>query len=629
MAIDDPVAVNISGPQQLIASKMNKSLQMSAGGPEGVDDEFEDEFTLKMTDEELLRKANQIETKYASYEAPIKLRQQANKTYYLGKQKEGSVLSTTDGQPIAANIIFEAEETFIPAALSKNPEPVVWADNTEEGNILSNDIKTMLQYHADQLVLRRKLARGVRNWTLDFLAVWKHGWDDEIKEIDFDLRDVKNFVFDPEGYVDCYGDFQGMLGERISIPASKMIELFPSKKALIIVVADGKMGTMCTYTQWWSDEYYFCTFKGEVLEKNKNPFFNYNKTTKEVDIDGLPTENEVKGKNHFAKPKKPYTFLSVFALGNQPHDITGLVEQNIPNQRKITRREDQIDFNLSRQNNSDIFSENNFNQETAKQAAVAKAKGHPILVPAGGPITAAIHTLETHGIDASFFTDLENSKEMLRSSFGTAGITPNSQQNEETARGMILNQQHDSTRIGGGIGDALEQVADNIFNWWTQLYYVEYTEKHFAAIMGRQKAVEYVEIQSSDIDRRLIVSVTPDSMKPKDETSEMNLALELWKSEAIDIKTLLVMLNVPDPQKTAGQVWLYKSNPQMYGQLNFPELQQQIQQLMAMGQGAATQGDTQGGQVQEQPGSPPETLSAPPASAALSQVPISTQATPA
>ncbi|MXD72918.1 hypothetical protein FQ022_26055, partial [Escherichia coli] len=67
--------------------------------------------------------------KYAGYEAKIKLRQEANKAYYLGRQKEGTPYALTDGLPISSNLLFEAEETFLPAALSKNPEPVVFADN--------------------------------------------------------------------------------------------------------------------------------------------------------------------------------------------------------------------------------------------------------------------------------------------------------------------------------------------------------------------------------------------------------------------------------------------------------------------------------------------------------------------
>lgn len=564
----DPVQQNIDGVNQLVNSKLNKLSSGATAQPEGVEGEKVDEFTLKLDDAELLALANSITLKYQGYEATIKSRQQIQKQFYLGRQNDGSPNSTTvDGVAISANLIFEAEETFLPAALSKNPEPVVYSDNTEEGNKVSKDVKTMLQFHADILVLRRKMALVTRKWSMDLLGVMKHGWDAEIGDIKSEVKDVKNFILDPDGYIDPYGDYIGPLGERITLTARKLCDLFPKHKAFITVIVDGKMGTEVTYTEWWNDDYCFYTFKGQVLQKNKNPNFKYAK------------EGEEKPRNHFAKAKKPYTFLAVFNLGNQPHDETGLIEQNVPNQRRVSRRTEQIDYNLTRSNNSRAYSENNFTQETAKQASTAMMKGHPVIIPPGSSIQEAIVDFPTQGVDASFFNELENSKNDLRSIFGTDGLGTVAPKEQKTLGGLLNNEQHDNSRIGGGVGDALEQFADNVFNWWTQLYYVFYDEPHFAAILGQMKAVEYVTLSSQDMDRQLVVSVSPDSMKPKDEITEMNQAMELWAQKAIDIKTLLTVLNFPDPQQTAAQAWLYQTNPQAYGALNFPEMTQQLQAL--------------------------------------------------
>jgi hypothetical protein len=625
MSSRDPVEQNILGVQSLVGSKLNK-VPSSAPDADGVVGDYEDAFTLKLDDEELIRLARTWQAKYQGYEGELSKRQKANKTYLLGRQLQGGS-NATDVPAISANLLFEALETFIPAALAKNPEPVVWTDNTPEGNKLAEAVKAMLQYHADVLVLRRKLTLMTRNWSVDFLGVIKHGWDPVVNDIKSDVRDVKNFIFDPEGFIDPYGDYDGPLGERIKVRADKLMELFPKWKEFIALSVDGKLGTEVTYIQWWNDDYTFSTFKGRVLEKNKNPFYNYDTIEKGVDLDGMPVENVLKGKNHFARPKKPYTFLSVFSFGDQPHDVTGLIEQNIPNQRRISRRTDQIDRNISRSNNSDIFSENNFNQETAKQAADAIAAGRPVLIPQGGPIDGAIKRLQGQGIDSSVFNELENSKNDLRSIFGTQGISAQQPDEDQTARGMIINQQQDSSRIGGGIGDALEQVADNVFNWWAQLYYVFYDEQHFAAVMGQMRAVEYVTIDSSQLDRRVVISVSPNSMKPKDEVTKMNQAMALWDKGAIDPKTLLTILDFPDPQQTAAQATLWTTNPQMYMQLNFPDLVQEMQQQM-MQQAAMAAGGVppMGGAGVPPEGitepAPQEGVSAPPASAALSQVPL-------
>jgi len=613
MSITDPVELNISGVQQLVGSKMNKIVMGASNQVEGIDGEYEDELTLKLDDSELLNLAKKWTLNYAPYETAIKKRQEANKTYYLGRQKEGSQWATTDGQPIAANLLFEAEETFLPAALSKNPTPVVFCDNTEEGDKISNDVKTMLQYHADTLVLRRKLSLVVRHWSIYFLGIMKHGWDNDIQEITSSVRDPRNFIFDPEGFIDPYGHYQGPLGERITVTANELIELFPKHKAYVTIMCEGKMGTEVTYTEWWTDEYCFYTFKNKILDKNKNPHFNYGKKS-EVDEEGNETPGE-EGKNHFAKPMKPYTFLSVFSLGEQPHDVTGLIEQNIPNQRRVSRRTEQIDYNLSRANNSTVFSENNFTQETAKQASSGMAKGHPILVPSGGPIADAIHTLPAEGLAPAFFDELEVSKNDLRSIFGTLGLTATPPEPNNLATGIVANEQHDSSRIAGGINDAIEQFADNVFNWWTQLYYVYYNDKHFATIMGQMKAVEYITLSSQDLGRHLVVSVAANSMQPKDEVSIAAEAKELFQLGILDPKTLFTRLNFPDAEAAAEQATLWMVDKMTYMQINFPEIAQKVQQaqqqmmqqqqqsqagqMQAQQQGAEQQNQIQGAQAQQ------------------------------
>lgn len=625
--MNDPISQNVLGVQSLVGSKLNKINTSASTQEEGPEGEFVDALTLKLDDEELLALSHKWETDYMGYEAAIKIRQQANKTYYLGRQKQGFSNVALDGTPISANLLFEAEETFLPAALSKNPEPVVWADNTTEGSEISNIVKTMLQYHADTLVLRRKLMLVTRHWSIYFLGIMKHGWNPNLGsggDITSEVRDPQNFIFDPDGFIDSYGDYEGYLGERITVTADKLVKLFPKHAEYIILTVKGKMGTSVTYTEWWNDDYCFTTYKAKILDKSKNPHFKYDKVEKETDQFGNEENVDVKGSNHFSKPKKPYTFLSVFSLGDHPHDDTGLIEQNIPNQNRITRRTEQIDLNLSKANNSDVFSQNNFNQQTAKQAARAMANGNPVLAPSGGPIKDAIVRLQAPSIGSEFFQELEVSKQDLRSIFGTEGISSQQPNENSTARGMILNQQFDNSRIGGGIGDALEQFADNVFNWWTQLYYVYYDEKHYGVIMGNMKATEYVELSSQDLDRRLVISVSPDSMKPKDEITQMNQAMSLYEAGVLDPKTLLTMLNIPDPQKTAEATVLWLLDKNAYLQMNFPELAQQMAQM----QQAQAPGAPPGPGGQPVPNSPPSSISAPPANSSLSQVPINSQSLP-
>jgi hypothetical protein len=601
MPDQDPFAVNILGVENLISSGINKTNE-NATMQEGPEGEEIDVLDLPMNDEELLNLKEEYESKHNGYYPKIKPRQEKNKLYYVGKQRN----TPGNGEAvIASNLIFEAEETFIPQALSKNPEPVVWSDNTDEGKSASNDIKTMLQYHADVLCLRKKLGVMVRHWSIYFTGVIKHGWNEKIKDITLDLRKPQNFVFDPDGYVNEYGDFVGQfLGERIECSAEKLIELFPKHKDYIFIKVDGKLGTNCVRTEWWNDDYCFTTFADVVLDKHKNEYFNY---------EAKPVEGETAtpGINHFATPKMPYTFLSVFSLQERPHDVTNLIEQSIPNQDRITDRDDQISRNLKTANNSLVLSQlHGWTSENAREAAQAVEDGDPILAPAD--INAGIQRLPASPLPAGILDAQQIDKDTLRTVFGTQGLTAQPQNEDTTARGMILNQSHDSSRIGGGIGDALEQVADNIFNWWLQLYCVFYDVPHYGAVMGSGRAVEYVSIVNSDLTRRFVVSVSPNSMQPKDEITEQNMAIELWQQKALDPITLFKKLNYADPMETAKQVAMWVTNPQLYMQTFFPESQP-----------APDSANPQvGGQPGELPGSPPPSLGAGPANASLSQVPL-------
>jgi hypothetical protein len=391
-----------------------------------------------------------------------------------------------------------------------------------------------------------------------------------------------------------FGEFEGWLGERTQCTAQEMIDLYPKSKEYIVERVGEMLGTQVIYTEWWNDKFSFTTYESEILDKHKNEFFNYEE-----------------GKtNHFAIPRKPYTFLSVFSMQEQPHDFTNLIEQNIANQDRINKRDLQIEKNLDHANNSLLMDDKAFTSETAHQGANALEQGDPILGPKG-----SVERLSAPALPNGVLESQNIDKDTLRGIYGTQGLSAQKPDENTTARGMILNQSHDSSRIGGGMGDSLETVATSFFNWMLQLTYVFYDEKHYAAIMGQASAVEYVGLQMVGHERQYVVSVSPNSMQPKDELTEMNQAIDLWKAAAIDPITLFKKLNYSDPMETAKQAAMWISNPQQYMITMFPETAQQMPQ-----DSANPPNPLDGGQPT--PPAPDLGLSSEPASASLSNVPL-------
>lgn len=600
----DAFQENIDGVASLIGDDTNK-VSNDTGLEEGIEGDFEDVLKLGMDDKELLELRDEWEQKSNGYLPKVKARQDRNKIYVQGKQRN---VTMQEDRVVPKNTLFEATATFVPEALAENPEPVVFSDNTEEGKLASNDLKTMLQFHADTMALRKKLGTMVWHWSIYFMAVVKHGWDEKLNDITTQIRKPQNFVLDPDGYIDEFGDFKGaFIGERIDTSAKKLIEKFPEHKVYITLKVNGKLGTKVVYTEWWTDEFCFSTYQDQVLDKHKNEFFNYEEVPNEF---GSVTPTI----NHFAVPKMPYTFLSVFSLQDQPYDFTNLIEQNIANQDNINDRDDQITKNLRSANNSVVLSGVSFNSETAQQAVTSFYEEGFLLVPDGN-VEGAVKRIPANEIPQSVFTAQANDIQNLRSIYGTLGSTPNTEP-DQRVRNNILNEQHDATRTSGGVGDSLEAVAKNIFNWWVQLYAVFYDEKHYGAIMGNARAVEYVALVNTDLQRKFVISVAPNSMKPHDEISQQNLAMQRWNENAIDPINLMKELDDPDPMNSAKMLVMWTTNPQQYALTFFPEVQPQ--QSPPGGEGG----------VPQQPMTQDPNLSAPPANPSLSQVPINNLATP-
>lgn len=605
---EDAFDQNLLGAISLVNDDTNK-IGMSDGVEEGVTGDYEDLLELPMSDEELLALSKEYESKSDGYYPKVQQRQKRNKVYLKGLQKAIG----DNARVVPKNILFEATATFIPAALAENPEPVVFSDNTNEGKAASNDLKTMLQYHAIQLAFRQKLSLLIWQWSEYFIGCVKYGWRSSIDpvtgqdngDITVEVRKPQNLVLDPDGYVDEFGDFQGWVGDRIEKKASWFIEQFPEHKEYITEKANEQLGTLLTATEWWTDEYSFTTLGDKVLDKHKNQFFNYPDAQNNS---ATPTIN------HFSEPKKPFTFFSVFSLQEEPYDFTNLIEQNIANQDRIVERDEQISKNLASGNNSVAISGVSFTSETADQAVQTFYEEGFLLIPDGN--MEAVKRIPASPLPAGILQAQQSDIESLRSIYGTSGLIP-SNNPDEAVRNNILDTEHDSSRIGGGVGDRIEITASSMFNWCVQLYCVFYDVAHYGAVMGNASAVEYVSISSQNLERKFVVSVAPNSMKPKDEAAEANQALQLAQEGFLDPINLFKALNDPDPVNTAKMVTLFRTNPQAYLQAFFPEQAGMMQQQSGVppepGQATGPPVDTM---------SEPESLSAPELSSSLSNVPI-------
>ncbi len=525
-----------------------------------------DEYESKLPDPKIIELTGLWKKLYAVYFSDIEKTQKQSFNYWVGRHKgenqTGLSNTTSSINDLTDNLLFEAIETFLPIATRSNPEPLVTGAPDEITQQVSRDVKVGLAHEADVQALRRKLAKGTRQWVINRLGVWKICWDPITKSIKTEVIDPVKMGFDPDGYIDERGIFRGdWLYQKKKCSADDLIEMFPKKKEYITAKVQAKMGTKVEYYEWWyCDTDVFYTLDSEVLGKFKNPNWNYDGKVTEPDPEtGEPIESFIQGTNHFKEPSAPYRFLSVFNIGRQPHDETSLILQNIPSQDRVNRRNRQIDKNVESMNNGMVVSGKSFTEEQAAQAASALRRGVAIRVP-DGDVRNAVSRFPAPGLPADVFRDRDDARVELRNIFGISGSVPQGVKSQDSVRGKILVNQMDTSRIGGGITEWLEQVADSIYNYWVQMMYVYYDDEHFVISSGLTGGTEIVSLRNDRFVglKSINVTVKEGSLIPKDALTQRNEAIDLWSQNAIDPLNFYKKLDFPDPAEATKQLILWQ-----------------------------------------------------------------------
>lgn len=554
------------------------NLNKQGGADENSNPTPTNEYESSLNETDILQLVSQRKRTYNTYYTPIEEAQKLAFGYWVGAQRseEYNIGDTQKNRKeLVDNLIFEAVETFLPIATRANPDPLVTADPSEIGQKIAHDIKAALVDWSDREKLRRNLARATRNWTWAQIGVLKVYWDVFTKTIKIDVVNPKRMIFDKDGYVDVGGIFRGEYeGERKKATASKLIKLFPKKAAEIKEKAKGKLGTKLEYIEWWDkgEDLYFTMDDDLVLGKFKNPNWNYDGTTVEIDPEtDAKVETNIQGTNHLKEKTSPYRYLSIFSTGLQPHDETSLILQNIPLQDEVNGTGRQIAKNVRSMNNGIVVNKA-YTEEQAAQAASALARGIAIRDPNNLDVRNGIMRLPAPALPPDVFNHLQDMRNEIKNVFGTSGSTPQGLKSTDSVRGKILINQMDSSRIGGAITEQIEQLADSVYNLVVQFMFVYYDEEHFITTAGQVAGMELVTIKNTNFLplKTLNVTVKEGSLVPKDPLTQRNEAVDLWSQGAIDPLSLYKKLDFPDPVQATQQLILWQMlqkgqiQPQMY-----------------------------------------------------------------
>lgn len=544
------------------------------------------ELTLEMKDEDIVNLANSWKGSWDNSSKKTKWEKQIeeNEKYWLGNQF--CKPEKDDSRAMVDNLIFESLETYLPQTTRRNPEPLVGIDTKEQTEEVNPEferyvekVKNRLSDLADKNKLRLKLKKAARHWALYHMAILKFGWDLD-KDIPT-LRAIRpqKIILDPDATIDEDGYTGNRIGEYRKLEAGIILNIIKNsggtdgaqKTINDIILKDDKKkeATEIQFEEWWTNEFMFWKIGSEIILKKKNMHWNYDENFKATDVDEFGNETiraeAQKGINHLPTPSMPYRFLSVFSLGKQPMDDTSLISQNLSNQDLINKRNRQIDKNVDNMNGGLVVSLARSGLTSTQAAGVTKAlrKGGVVVIPDGAP-RDAIDRYPGSSLPNDVYNQLVDTRTRMRDIFGTSGSAPAGVKQEDTVRGKIISRGADTDRIGGGVSEYLEQLSDDIYNYWYQVLLVY--DSGFQFLEGKRPP-------------KLTISVKEGSLLPKDSVSIANQALELAKLNRISNLDLYKRLDYPNAEELAANVWLeinaphilYKNNPQVQEALSIQQ----------------------------------------------------------
>jgi hypothetical protein len=524
------------------------------------------ELKLKMEDEELIELKNVWLKNWLNYSAPYKERIKTVKNYWLGKHYNSYAI---DERPLADNLIFEALETFLPIATKDNPDATVEADGGMKGRLIAKKVRSTLIYLADILNVKQIIKKTARHWAINFIGCVKVGFSTRENDITAKVIPPAKLILDPKGTV-VNGFFTGKyIGEYRTDSLSVLKKKFPKSKEYLDSMMGGDDDIEISYIEWWTDDFTFWTLNDEVLDKTKNPHFNYPSDKVSIDEMGMErSQKDVPGQNHFNRPRMPYVFLSVFNLDNGPLDDTSLIEQNLSLQDLINKRLVQMDKNADGTNGGTVVSGDHFTKEEASKVGEALRRGLTVYVPSGD-VQRAFKREMGMPLPQFVYQSLVDYRNELRNIFGVRGSSLQGMQSEDTVRGKMISKGQDQDRIGGGVSSFIEAMVDALYNQFVQLMYVYYDEAHLSAVLGNETEQEFVSLSSAELTEKLVISVRPGSLIPRDTASQRAEAIQLWQLGALDPITLFTELEYPNAKEMAKNLYLWKANPAML----FPDVQ--------------------------------------------------------
>lgn len=522
----------------------------------------QDYFTIDTPDTDLVR---MIDKKLANARPENKKREvegNRNEKYWGEDQLKGIPLRWYNSK-IVQNRIYLGVETIVPIMTANPPAPVVTAatDKDKSKELAKRLEQTLLdKYDTDNQQLLFQMIS--RHWLLYKIGTLKIRYDDKIDDFVVEFVHPNKIIFGDKGYFNT----DVWIAEYLEHTVKELIELYPEREDDIMAnfapgvsASEVVLGTPVGHFEYWCEDGSFTVdkYNDVILQKKLNPYLSWN-------------NKEFAKDNHFRSPKKPYMFMNSQNLGRHIWDDTTPVSQ-------VIRIQDGI--NLLHRIITDTAADQGIligAQDYILMDELYKYTGGPLekLSVKGSDATKALFRLPPKQLQSYAMEMLLHLEDAADNIMGTHSTTRGERSKQPTLGQDVLAKESDYGRIDGAVR-GLEKVADELFNWETQVMKLKYKKAHYISRLGDSDASVMEEFKGEDIEDGIKITVKQGSTLPTDKLSQRQEAIELAKLNKIDPITFFERMSYPNPRETAKRLVMYNIDPKLL----FPELVDEIEKI--------------------------------------------------
>ena len=503
-----------------------------------------------------------------SYHDWLLAKQKVAEQYYLGNQTEKAFIPEHQSNTVE-NRIFEGVETLVPISTSAAHHFLVLPGSNSENSVKRADkLQKVLDIKYTTEFVQKKLEETTRHLLLYRFGVLKWGWDVvkddlEIKVIDPRLILMPKLRCDPHD-LPYKIELQEYTPEEVE-------NYFPGKdfeklRTNVTVMDKGEKDAESKKTfqvfEVWTKDYVCWYSNGEILDKKVNPYFDY---------EGADTLEGKKFNNFLDDPRDPYIFFTTFNVGDEPIGSISLVESVMDIQDEINVQKRQIIDNLRMMGNGQwLMDKSAMSKEEADNIT-----NEPGLVLMGEGLVSENKARKEPALPLpnSHFANLQDSKVAFDNIFGLHSATRGAAASKTLGQD-IMNRQQDLTRIDL-ITRVLNRGVQRLAEGLVQLMKLFYTESHVFKYLTAEDTVEFVNLNSGEIEEGTQIIVKSGRNPEYDRQQLGTMAIQLYQLGALAPGDLYRLLEMPNPEQMEQNLLKFKM-----GQLSM-ETQAEIQKVQA------------------------------------------------